>query len=189
MSEERKGTLVPDAEYIAQFKAGELEAFGKLYRRYLTPIYRYIRTRVSTDRDAEDLAEMVFLKAFEALEKYEERGVPFSAFLYRIARNAVVDHYRSQEPIDPLEEIERFGGSEADTEKSIIDQESMQEINKAMVRLPDHYQEVIRLRVIMDMPTDQVAEWMGRKPSTLRVLLHRALKTLRKELGVVDEQV
>jgi RNA polymerase sigma-70 factor (ECF subfamily) len=153
MSEERKGTFVPDAEYIAQFKAGELEAFGKLYRRYLTPIYRYIRTRVSTDRDAEDLAEMVFLKAFEALETYEERGAPFSAFLYRIARNAVVDHYRSQEPLDPLEDLEWLGGSEEDTEKGIIDQESLHEIKKAMVRLPDHSRLVRLFSLLVRMRT------------------------------------
>jgi len=189
MSDERKGISVPDAESIARTKAGELEAFGELYRRYLTPIYRYIRTRVSTDRDAEDLAEMVFLKAFEALETYEERGAPFSAFLYRVARNAVADHYRSQKPVDPLEDLEWLGSNEATAEKGVIDQESIREIKKALAGLPDNYQEVIRLRVIMDFPTEQVAEWMGRKPSNVRVLLHRALKALRHELGVIDEQV
>lgn len=187
MSDKKKGIPLPDAGYIARFKAGEMEAFGELYRRYLTPIYRYIRTRVSTDRDAEDLSEMVFLKAFEALETYQERGAPFSAFLYRIAQNTVIDHYRSQELIDPLEDVEWLVSSEAGREKNLINQESLDEIKSAVEGLPEHYQEVIRLRLLMDMPTEQVAEWMGRKPTTVRVLLHRALKALRQELGAVDE--
>lgn len=188
MSDEWENASVPDAEFIARAKAGEVEAFGHLYRRYLTPIYRYVRTRVNTDRDAEDLTEMVFLKSFDALETYQERGAPFGAFLYRVARNAIADHYRSQEPVDSMEDLEWLGESDVNVEKGIIDQEAVREIKKALAGLPDHFQEVIRLRVLMDLPTEQVAKWMERKPPTVRVLLHRALKALRQELGVIDEQ-
>ena len=72
-----------DAELIDLAQRGESEAYGELYRRYLDPIYRYIRIRVGEDRLAEDLSEMVFLRSFESLGKYKERGHPFSAYLDR----------------------------------------------------------------------------------------------------------
>lgn len=187
MDESKRGASMPDAELITRFKSGDLEAFSELYRRYLSPVYRYIRTRVSTDRDAEDLTEMVFMKAFEALDTYEERGAPFSAYLYRIARNATIDHYRSDEPVDPLVDLEWIESGDVEIEKRLIEQQLVSKIMRAMNALPENYQEVIRLRVLLDLPTRQVAEWMGRKPSTVRVNLHRALKALRKELGTTDE--
>lgn len=179
---------MPDAEYIARTQAGDLDAFGELYRKYVTPIYRYIRTRVSTDRDAEDLTEQVFLKAFEALDTYQERGAPFGAFLYMVARNAVVDHYRSQKEIEQIDDLSTLGSEDRGAEADLIDRQNLLEINNALVKLPDNYREVIRLRVLMEMPTVEVAAWMGKKPSTVRVILHRALKALRKSLGVVDER-
>jgi RNA polymerase sigma-70 factor (ECF subfamily) len=181
-------TSVSDAEFIARTKAGDVEAFGELYRRYITPIFRYVRARVSTDRDAEDLTENVFLKVFEALDTYQERGAPFGAFLYRVARNAVVDHYRSQKPLEEIDELASLGEIATSAEKYIVDKEAILEIKNAMTRLPENYQEVIRLRVLMELPTEDVAQWMGKQPSTVRVLLHRALKALRKSLGVVDER-
>ena len=95
MSEEAI-TLLEDVELIELVKSGDLDAFGVLYERYLDPIYRYITTRVSDEQDAEDLTEYVFLRSFESLHRYEDRGLPYSAFLYRVARNVLIDHYRSR---------------------------------------------------------------------------------------------
>ena len=95
MSEEAI-TLLEDVELIELVKSGDLDAFGVLYERYLGPIYRYITTRVSDEQDAEDLTEHVFLRSFESLNRYEDRGLPYSAFLYRVARNVLIDHYRSR---------------------------------------------------------------------------------------------
>ena len=175
-----------DAELIAQAQAGQVESFGELYQRHLEAIYLFIKSRVSSLHDAEDLTETVFLQAFEALERYEERGAPFSAYLYRIARNLVIDHYRGQEPVEPLEDLDWRYGQEAVAERQMIDQEQVARIEKALARLPDHYQEVIRLRLLVGISTDQVAEWMDREPSTIRVIQHRALKALRKQMDQYD---
>jgi RNA polymerase sigma-70 factor (ECF subfamily) len=174
-----------DAELILMSKSGDLEAYGEVYRRYLAPIYRFIRLRVSTDRDAEDLTEQVFLKAFEALDTYKERGVPYSAYLYQVARNLVVDTYRAQPPVESMSDLEAIAGSSSGSEQEIINRQSLEEIKQALERLPEHYQEVIHLRVIMGMQTKQAAAWMDRKPANVRVLLHRALKSLREELGAL----
>jgi|SRR3972149_9528385 len=178
-----------DAELIARAKDGEADAFGELYQRYLGPIYGYIRLRVATDVDAEDLSEMVFLRSFEALGKYEERGAPFAAFLYRVARNAIADHYRLGEPISLLEDMERLGTGDEHGEKRIIQEELLNQVLQALSGLPERHREIIRLRLLMDLPTETVARWLGRKPAYVRVRLHRALEALRKKVGDIDDRV
>jgi len=96
-----------DARLIERAKLGEVEAFGCLYERYLESIYRYIRTRVAEARTAEDLTEIVFLRSFESLSRYKEKGLRFSAFLYQVARNLLVDHYRQEKEELPIESADQ----------------------------------------------------------------------------------
>lgn len=184
---EDNNSLPADAELIAQAKAGQIEAFGELYQRYLDPIYRYIRIRVAEDNIAEDLTELVFLRAFEALRRYKERGRPFSAFLYQVARNLLVDHYRQQKREVPLETADDMAVSDPTIDEHIMRSERIEMLQRAMVDLRPDYQEVIRLRVILALPTATVAEWMGRSEGAVRVLLHRALNSMRERLVEDDE--
>jgi RNA polymerase sigma-70 factor (ECF subfamily) len=177
---------VTDSALIARAKAGEIEAFGELYRRHLPLIYRYVRSRVGSDREAEDLTEDVFLKSFQALETYIDRGAPFSAYLYRIARNLVVDHYRSQQETYAIDEMDWIEDAEGGIEKELVHRESMHELQRALAAIGPNHQEVIRLRILLEIPTDEVAAWLGKKPSSVRVLLHRALKALRREIEIND---
>ena len=167
---------LPDAELIARAKRGDTECFGQLYERYVDQIYRYVRTRVSDDQDAEDLTENIFVRSYESLSTYEERGWAYSAFLYQVARNLLVDHYRqagSDQPLDASEPIEAGGPG---LEQKLAQQEDVIRVKEAMGLLPDDYQEIIRLRVLLELPTDTAAEWMDRSEGAARVLLHRALK-------------
>ena len=186
MSDDRALASVPDAGLVAQAQAGQVEAFGELYQRYMAKIYRYIRSRVSTALDAEDLTGVVFLNAFQALGSYKERGAPFGAYLYRVARNKIVDHYRNKPKSEPWQEQEGLLPGAEDTETSVVRAEGVQEIRAALLRLPENYQEIIRLRVLLELPTEEVGRWIGKKPSNVRVLLHRALKALRRELELDD---
>jgi len=90
---------------VRRAASGDAEAFGHLYVRHLDAIYRYVFYKVGNEKKAEDLTEEVFLSAWEAMKDYEQRGHPFSAWLYRIAHNAVVDHYRTQKEESPLDPI------------------------------------------------------------------------------------
>jgi RNA polymerase sigma-70 factor (ECF subfamily) len=180
-------TLSTDAELIALAKSGEVEAFGHLYERYLERIFRYVRSRVGQEHVAEDITEMVFLRSFESLDSYEERGHPFSAYLYQVTRNLLVDHYRQADDEIPLQKIENTESSSADSEKSAIQNERMRVIVEALTQLPDEYQEVIRLRILMQLPTSEAAEWMDRSDGAIRVLLHRAMKALKKQAEVIYE--
>ena len=183
---ENSHKLEDDAELIARVQSGEVEAFGDLYQRYLDLIYRYIRVRVVEDRVAEDLTEVVFLRSFEALGRYKERGRPFSAFLYQVARNLLVDHYRQRKEEVSIEDVNQMATSAPAVDEQVIQSERIREIEHALTSLPSDYQEVIRLRVILALSTEDVAAWMGRSEGAIRVLLHRALTTLRRRLVESD---
>jgi len=171
-----------DAELIARVQSGDIEAFGGLYARYLNLIYRYIQTRVDDAADAEDLCEAVFLRTFEALDRYEERGHPFSAYLYQVARNQLADHYRTQDVRVDLEQIAEPVAEELTPEAAYAQRERVLDVVHTLGKLREDYQEVIRLRVILELPTSTVAMWMDRSPGAVRVLLHRALVAMREEL-------
>jgi RNA polymerase sigma-70 factor (ECF subfamily) len=177
-------SLPDDAELIARAKGGDTQAFGELYQRYLNPIYRYIRARVAVDQAAEDLTEMVFLRSFEVIHRYKERGRPYSAFLYQVARNLLIDHYRKKREELELEDVDQMAASTKSMDERFVQVERIKAIENELADLPSDYQEVIRLRVVLALPTTTVAEWMGRSEGAVRVLLFRALKTLR---GRLDE--
>jgi RNA polymerase sigma-70 factor (ECF subfamily) len=168
-----------DSELVARAKGGQVEAFGQLYERYLDPIYRFIRMRVDGERDAEDLCETVFLRTYEALDRYEDRGHPFSAYLYQVAKNLLADHYRQRSRAEQVGEVE---SEESESSGDRDHQEELLAIAQALGHLSEDYREVIRLRVVLELPTETVASWMGRTPGAVRVLLHRALKELNRNL-------
>jgi len=172
-----------DSELISLIKKGELEVFGILYERYLSLIYRYIRCRVSEDHSAEDLTEVIFLKAFEALDRYQERGWPFSAFLYQIARNQLADHYRSQPNEVSLDEAQDLESTDADMDERVMVDEKVRVLQEALEELPEDYQEVIRLRLLLDLTTTEVAVHLNRSEGAIRILLHRAITALRKQVS------
>ncbi len=179
---EFEATFPTDADLINRAQSGEIEAFGELYSRYLDPIYRYVRSRVEETADAEDICEAVFLRSFEALDRYQERGHPFSAYLYQVARSQLADHHRTKEIWVDLEQVAKPAAPNGDPEAAVALNERLMDIVVAMGNLPDDYQEVIRLRVILELPTSTVAMWMDRSPGAVRVLLHRALSALREAL-------
>jgi RNA polymerase sigma-70 factor (ECF subfamily) len=173
-----------DSELISQAKEGKIDAFGALYERYIDLIFRYLRCRVSETQTAEDLAEVVFLKAFESLDRYHEKGWPFSAFLYQVARNQLADHYRRQREEIPLEEIRDLEVTDLDGDRNRLHDERIPAIEDALKELSEDYQEIIRLRILLEIPTPQVAAFLNRSEGAIRVQLHRALKALRKKLTV-----
>jgi len=179
--------MLDEDELIARARQGDRDAFADLYQRYLPMIYAYVRARVFDDHDAEDLTEQVFLRAFQTLSRYEGRGWPYSAFLYRIARNLLVDHIRHARPALPVEAAEAHPDPAPSADEALIQHEERRRLHQALDRLPADYQEVIRLRLLMSLPTNTAAQWLGRSEGAVRVLLYRAMQALRRELGVDHE--
>jgi RNA polymerase sigma-70 factor (ECF subfamily) len=171
-----------DAILVEQAKGGDAEAFGVLYRRYVDPIYRYLFIRLGDSKEAEDLTEDVFFRSFQALGTYRERGWPFSAFLYQVTKNVLIDHYRQAKGEFELETAEPAVETLRPLDEHIIRGERLTDLHRAMNELPANYREVIILRIILAMPTTVVANWMNLTEGATRVLLHRALASLRGRL-------
>jgi RNA polymerase sigma-70 factor (ECF subfamily) len=173
-----------DASLVAQARSGDTDAFGVLYQRYADPIYGYLFIRLGDSKEAEDLTEDVFFRSFQALSTYRERGWPFSAFLYQVTKNVLVDHYRQKKGALDLEMTEPAFETLRPLDEQIIQGERLTDLHRAMNELPANYREVIILRIILAMPTSVVANWMNVTEGAARVLLHRALASLR---GKVQE--
>jgi RNA polymerase sigma-70 factor (ECF subfamily) len=185
---EHKGNRLEDADLITLVKKGDAEAFGVLYTRYLDRIFRYLRLRMGNDRDAEDLTETVFVRAFEAVDRYEDRGWPFSAYLYQIARNVLADHYRTLKHTSPLDTMEPIESTGLPVDELVAHRERLDLVKQALQTLPEDYQEVIRLRVILKMPTESAAQWLNRSQGAVRVLLYRALRRLRETVAEMSDE-
>jgi len=164
-------------------RTGGPEAFGALFDHYHAPVYRYVVARVGPS-DAEDLAQLVFVKALEALPRYESRGVPFGGWLFRLARNVVIDHIRTRRDHVTLDLItERAHADDGPDELAVLRQE-MDSVAVALQRLTPEQREAIELRFFAGLSAREAAVAMGRQEGTVRGLQFRAIAALRRELGV-----
>ena len=162
---------------------GDQDAFAKIYDLFIDPIYRYIFYRVK-DEEAEDLVETVFLKAWENIRQYKPGNKSFSAWIFRIAHNLVIDHYRANsnstnvELDDNLPDHKREHNPIRSTE-NILHQRSLK---KALACLSKKYQEVIIYKFINEFSNEEIAKIMKKSEGSIRILQFRALKALKKEL-------
>ena len=172
---------------VAAAKAGEPEAFGSLFDVYYGPVYRYVASRVGRPSDAEDLAQLVFVKALESLPRYEQRGVPFGGWLFRLARNVVIDHVRTRREHVTLDVIvEKSTDDQGPDELAVLRQE-MDSIAHALRRLTPEQREAVELRFFAGLSAKEAAEAMGRQEGTVRGLQFRAIAALRRELGIAPD--
>ncbi len=162
---------------------GDREAFGQLYDLYLDRIYRYVYYRLGNVRDAEDLAEQVFLNAWRAMPRFRADETPVVAWLIRIAQNAVVDHLRTRRVGAPLDE-EMVDQSRWADPVALADLRCTQgELRRAVLGLKPDQQQVILLRFIEDLSYPEVAAALGKSEGAVRVIQHRALAALREALS------
>lgn len=171
-----------DSELIVRAKAGDDMAFAQIYERYSKAIYRYIYFRVGEADLAEDLQAEVFLRMFEGLERYEDRGWPISAWLYRIAHDRTVDTIRRQRK-RPQVPLEAWGGACDGPELEIDARLDYEEINRHMRDLTDDQRQVIYMRFMADMSIQEVAHLLGRTEGAVKALQHRGLQSLARRLS------
>ena len=139
---------------------GDSEAFGRLYDLHLDAIYRYVYYKVSNVTEAEDLTAQIFLKAWEAMPRYQWRNIPFSHWLMRLARNAVIDHYRTSRNHGDLDE--GMVSQESDPQGEYLRGEELQQLANALRKLPEEQRTVLLLRFVEEMDYAQVAEILER---------------------------
>jgi RNA polymerase sigma-70 factor (ECF subfamily) len=164
---------------------GDQEAFGVLYERYVSRIYSYIYYRTGNQHDAEDLTARVFFRALRHVENYKDRGLPLSAWLYRIAHNLVANWHRdnSRRKEVPLDEIIliRHGGDLP--EVLLIESEEKENLLKVIHRLPADRQQLILLKFVEHLSNAEIGQVMGKSEGAVKSLYHRTLLTLRDDFN------
>ena len=160
---------------VARAKEGDRDALQFLYVRYSNNIYGYVRSIVRDDHEAEDVTQHVFAKLMTTLVKYDDRGVPFFAWLLRLARNVAIDHLRANRltPTETVIDPDTGAGSDVDQVESV---------RVALATLPDEQRKVVFLRHVVGLTPGEIADQMGRSESSIHGLHHRGRRALQREL-------
>jgi len=177
-----------DTALVARAKE-DPEAFGVLYERYMGRIYSYIYYRTGNHHDAEDLTAHTFHRALQHVAHYVDRGLPFSAWLYRIAHNLVANWHRdnSRRQVISIDDLILSGSKREDPVAAAEEKERQNTLLRAIRRLPPERQELLILKFTEQMSNAEIARVMGRTEGAIKSLYHRTLVALREELQGVFE--
>ncbi|MDE0429028.1 MAG: sigma-70 family RNA polymerase sigma factor [Caldilineaceae bacterium] len=173
-----------EAALVAQAQR-DPQAFGELYERYIDRIYSYVYSRVQNVQDAEDLTARIFYRALDRLDRYEDRGLPFGAWLFRIAHNLVANWHRDQSrrtflPIDGLV----FPGERRDEPEATVERREGEEaLWAAIERLPEERRRLLLHKFGDQLTNLEIGELMQKSEGAIKSLYFRTLAALRKDLG------
>jgi RNA polymerase sigma-70 factor (ECF subfamily) len=180
--------LLPEEEVIIQAAEGDTEAFSFLYERYVNRIYNYIYYRTGNPYEAEDLTSRVFHRALSHIHHYNNRGVPFSAWLYRIAHNLVANWHRdnSRRSEVPLEDQVNLPQRSEHPEHTLVNHQELESLLEVIRRLPSERQQLLILKFVEGMSNAEIATIMMRSEGAIKSLYHRTLLTLRDEINRLE---
>lgn len=181
--------VVDESALIEQAKTDK-EAFGELYERYVDRIYNYVYYRTGNVADAEDLTARIFVRAMQHISSYDDRGIPFSAWLYRIAHNLVANWHRDQNrrKILSLDDIAQWHTPEYGPEFMLQITEDKEFLLSAIRRLPADRQDLLIMKFVDHLSNAEIGALMGRSEGAIKSLYHRTLLSLREELVKPDEE-
>ncbi|ANZ38477.1 RNA polymerase subunit sigma [Lentzea guizhouensis] len=176
-------------EHVAGALAGDRAAVAKLLEAIRPVILRYCRSRVGALSSADDVAQEVCLAVLTALPSYRDQGRPFLAFVYGIASHKVADAHRAaaRDRSDPTSDLPESADRSAGPEERALGSDLSRRMARLLEVLPEKQREIVRLRVVVGMSAEEVAEAVGSTPGAVRVAQHRALARLRKEFGSLGE--
>jgi len=175
--------LPNERQLVLQAQSGNSEAFGQLYDAYMERIYRFVYFRVEDQQTAEDITSQVFLKAWNNLDRFSFNRTPYLAWLYTIAHNAVIDHYRTRKVTAALDDVQLSQQDHAEAVENEIDLSSeMKTIKAALQELTDDQQKVLTLKFIEGMSNNEIARHLGKREGAIRALQMRGLQALAKQL-------
>jgi len=166
--------------------ADSRKEFSKIYDKYIEKIYRFVYLKVSSEDIAQDICSETFLKGWTAFDSKKQEIENPSAFLYQIARNLIIDHYREKGKVQfvSVEENPVIDPNPGLEEKMLLSSD-LEQIKASLTNLKEDYQNVIIWHYLDDLSIPEIAKMLGRTEDTCRVLLHRALKSLKKEIKEV----
>lgn len=171
-----------DAELIKKAQEGDNDVISALYEHFYLSIFRYLYYRVGDPQIAEDLTSEVFLRMLRAIPNYTLRSVSFQAWLFQIARNIAIDHYRKSKFRDHISLEESIVSHEESVDTSVQKGLDSEHLLKALTRLTDEQREVIIMRFVAGMPIAEVAQTLHKSENAIKALQRRALMVLRQIL-------
>ena len=179
-----------EEEVLGKAARGDRDAFGDLYERYVERIFNYVYYRTGNLHDAEDLTARVFQRAMNHIAKYDDRGVPFSAWLYRIAHNLVANWHRdrSRRQEIPLSDVPVVPSQEERPEAWLVRSQEQDGLLRHIRRLPPDRQTLLILKFVEDLSNAEIGQIMGRSEGAIKSLYHRTLLALRDDLGAQSEK-
>lgn len=178
--------LPEEARLVDRAKAGDPQAFARLYDAYVERVSRYIYFRISDESDMEDLVSQVFLKAWEKLDMYKAGSSPFIAWLYTIARNLVIDHYRTKKNTLQLDDVMRLPSDMEMPDQQTELHFDLEAMRDALQCLSADQQQALILKYIAGLPNDSIAKIMNKQEGTVRGLQMRGLQTLARHMKQKD---
>lgn len=173
-----------ERQIVDAARAGDEQALSELYTLYFPRVYRYILARMGNTYDAEDLAEEVFIRVIEAIERFEWREAPFSAWLFRIAHNAVISQRRKEGARGRSTQLaDGLATESAGPEELVETRLTLSDIMKAAETLPDAQRQVIAFRFAAGLSVAETARAMGKGEGNVKVIQHKAIVKLREMMG------
>ncbi len=177
-------TQVEMRELVARAQAGDREALEELYLLHFDRIYSYLHMSVGNRHDAEDLTTQTFLKMLESIGRFRWQSAPFSAWLFRIAHNLAMDHFRANRRWQPEEEVpEPAGSEERSAEEQALHSIGRQSLLELIENLSPEQQQVLTLKFVFNFPNAEVATILGKTEGAIKSLQHRALVSLQKQMA------
>ncbi|MCL5733407.1 MAG: sigma-70 family RNA polymerase sigma factor [Patescibacteria group bacterium] len=160
------------------------DSFSALYDHYQPQIYRFVLIKVGKKEDAEDLTHQVFLNAWQNVGGYRLKGFPFSSWLYSIARNQIIDFYRSRKPVQSLEKIDPESLSEESREaENLSEKMKLEKVMSAVRHLKFDYQDVLIMRFVEDLSLKETAAAIKKSEGSVKLIQHRAIEQLKSLLN------
>ena len=183
-----EGQALDESILVQKAIGHDANAFGRLYDMYVDRVYRNIYYRIGNEADTEDLTQEVFLKAWQAIDRYKKTASPFIAWLMTISHNLVIDFYRTRKDRAYLEAEVLADDSAPDPERTAEASIKQQRLRRAILQLGGDEQQVVILRLIEDFEFTEIASLLKKKEGNIRVILHRALVRLRNILEKEEGQ-
>jgi RNA polymerase sigma-70 factor (ECF subfamily) len=174
---------INEEETLLLASQGDKDAFGRLYEKYIDRIFNYVYYRTGNVHDAEDLTARVFQRAMKHIVNYTDRGVPFSAWLYRIAHNLVANWHRdrSRRQEIPLDDVPVLPMKGEHPETNLVRTEQQEALLRLIRQLPPDRQNLLILKFVENMSNAEIGAIMGRSEGAIKSLYHRTLLSLRDE--------
>jgi RNA polymerase sigma-70 factor, ECF subfamily len=174
-----------DERLLVERAKSDAEAFGVLYDRYADDIYRFAHARLGNAAAAEDVTADVFVKALRGISRYRDRGRPFSCWLYRIARNALADHFR-HEPVS-RQLSDWLPDTDTQVEATALRRIEVDDLWRLVEKLPPQQRVAMTLRFRDDRSAREAAAVMGKSEAAVKLLIYRAVGRLRSQVAVEDD--